>query len=564
MKAIKIILLFCIAALSISNVQAQKPCEIDSYTNNNETGFKIIQSSIDKSFYTVSVSGLYGSASSAGIQFIHLNKYSPCGNLIWKKKVDSTNIPATFGAWIIDLWEDSGNILFTAYFNDNSHNNIRLFKSDTTGNLYWKIHTGDSTQFRDYTINNTARVEENKFVFAGYVTDSRIPYPNNKTSIIIMTDTNGNRWYQDTLFGFENILNAYKFSNDSLLLLGYKNKTLLNSRLNYTNNRKQLNTIKIEQNFFPNYLGLNYENNEIFYIGSTSDTAYFARYSLNGTLIKEKVITVSENSLVKNLFHSYYYMDKSTIHVKGIEQNKFIISGNYNVILDSNFNIIWYDTLNNPNGKIFLGSIKTKDSTIASVGTGNFHTSGIGNIVSQNWFGITSLFHYVKSITISGNNLISALHGTCQLNALISPLDADNPNIIWSVNDSNIASVSQTSLVTAKTNGIVTVVARSQDGSGIMGSKNVVISNQDSKTNEVDENKRIQIFPNPANEFIILTHNTCFNELHYTLFDMYGKEILKGIHSKSFPKIDINGLHSGFYFLKIEEFAANNYKIIKN
>lgn len=178
--------------------------------------------------------------------------------------------------------------------------------------------------------------------------------------------------------------------------------------------------------------------------------------------------------------------------------------------MDSNFKIIWFDTSSLQSKRVF-NSILTKDSTIASVGTGNFHASGIGNLVSQNWFGITSLFHYVKSITISGNNFIGDLHGTCQLSALISPIDANNPKIIWSVNDSNIATITQNGLVRAKTNGIVTAIASSQDGSGILSSKNILINNQDSKTNDVNESIRIQIYPNPANDYIILSHNTKFN-----------------------------------------------------
>ncbi len=116
MKAIKILFLFCIATLSLSNVHGQKPCEIDSYTNNYETGFKIIQSSIDKSIYTISISGLNGRLGNDKPNF-NLTKYNSCGDLQWKSNLWSSSLP---GFGVGGIWEETnGDIISSIFYKNN-------------------------------------------------------------------------------------------------------------------------------------------------------------------------------------------------------------------------------------------------------------------------------------------------------------------------------------------------------------------------------------------------------------------------------------------------------------
>lgn len=560
MKAIKILFLFCIAALSISNVQAQKPCEIDSYTNNFETGFKIIQSSIDKSIFTISISGLNGRLGNDKPNF-NLTKYNSCGDLQWKSNLWSSSIP---GFGVGGIWEETnGDIISSIFYKNNlGGTTVRLLRANKSGSLLSNIVIGDSTKL--FNIFNTLKTNNNKVLLLGNFEYINSTGTNRKYNHFILADTNGNIYKDDSInlsnTANNSILFAYKINQDSILLLGYDDKELFITNIDINGNI--LDFFKIKQLYFPLYFASNTKNNELLFIGNSSnnDSTYVVRYDQSGSILKDSIFT---NNKLVNLNSDIYYFDNLQSHITPLTNGNVLFSANNNVIMDSNLKIIWFDTTSMQSKRIF-NSILTKDSTIASVGTGNFHTSGIGNIVSQNWFGITSFFHYVKSITISGNSFIDDLHGTCQLSALISPIDADYPNIIWSVNDSNMATITQNGLVTAKTNGIVTAIASSQDGSGIMSTKNIRINNQDSKTTEVNAASRIQIYPNPANDFICLSHNTKFNEIHYTLFDIYGIEMLKGVYSKSSSKIDLNGLQSGIYFLKIDEFAPINYKIIKN
>ncbi|MBN1186865.1 MAG: Ig-like domain-containing protein, partial [Bacteroidales bacterium] len=80
----------------------------------------------------------------------------------------------------------------------------------------------------------------------------------------------------------------------------------------------------------------------------------------------------------------------------------------------------------------------------------------------------------VTGITVTGNGnaqTITTYKGTLQLSATILPVNATNKSITWSIkNDTGQAAISPTGLVTAVSDGTVTVTATSNDGSGVSGS----------------------------------------------------------------------------------------------
>jgi uncharacterized protein YjdB len=89
----------------------------------------------------------------------------------------------------------------------------------------------------------------------------------------------------------------------------------------------------------------------------------------------------------------------------------------------------------------------------------------------------------VASITVTGAGgatTITTDNGTLQLNSAVLPSNATNKTVTWSItNGSNLASINtSTGLVTATDNGIITVRATANDGSGVYGSLIVTISNQ--------------------------------------------------------------------------------------
>ena len=88
----------------------------------------------------------------------------------------------------------------------------------------------------------------------------------------------------------------------------------------------------------------------------------------------------------------------------------------------------------------------------------------------------------VSSIVVTGTGgatVITTNGGTLQMLANVLPVNATNPTYTWSVTPgTGTATISPTGLLTAVTNGIVTVVATANDASGVTGTLNITISNQ--------------------------------------------------------------------------------------
>ena len=88
----------------------------------------------------------------------------------------------------------------------------------------------------------------------------------------------------------------------------------------------------------------------------------------------------------------------------------------------------------------------------------------------------------VSSITVTGEgglDYIDVQAGTLQMIATVLPEDASNPSVNWSVvNETGFANITEDGLLSAVGDGTVTVSAAALDGSGVVGSLTVTISNQ--------------------------------------------------------------------------------------
>jgi hypothetical protein len=94
---------------------------------------------------------------------------------------------------------------------------------------------------------------------------------------------------------------------------------------------------------------------------------------------------------------------------------------------------------------------------------------------------------YIDNITLSGGTEITQDNGTLQITATITPEDATNKVLIWSVeNGTGMAMIDQDGLLTAIADGEVTVVATSTDGSYEDASLTVTISGQVTEMWEVN------------------------------------------------------------------------------
>jgi hypothetical protein len=93
----------------------------------------------------------------------------------------------------------------------------------------------------------------------------------------------------------------------------------------------------------------------------------------------------------------------------------------------------------------------------------------------------------VTNITVTGvggSNTVSTYKGTLQLSATVSPSNATNKEVTWSIeNATGQATINSGGLFTAITNGTVTARATAIDGSGVYGIFVITISNQVIPTN---------------------------------------------------------------------------------
>lgn len=106
--------------------------------------------------------------------------------------------------------------------------------------------------------------------------------------------------------------------------------------------------------------------------------------------------------------------------------------------------------------------------------------TGGGNNGGSNDNGNTNVAVTAITVTSAGNAATVATdNGTLQMSAAIAPSNATNKAVTWSViNGTGTASISNTGLLRAISNGTVTVKATANDGSGKYGTKTITLSNQ--------------------------------------------------------------------------------------
>ncbi len=88
----------------------------------------------------------------------------------------------------------------------------------------------------------------------------------------------------------------------------------------------------------------------------------------------------------------------------------------------------------------------------------------------------------VTNITVSGAGGLTTINtdkGTLQLFSAVSPDNAEIKTVTWSIiNGTGQATINQSGLITAVSNGVVTARATAKDGSGVNGQLGITISNQ--------------------------------------------------------------------------------------
>jgi lysophospholipase L1-like esterase/uncharacterized protein YjdB len=104
------------------------------------------------------------------------------------------------------------------------------------------------------------------------------------------------------------------------------------------------------------------------------------------------------------------------------------------------------------------------------------------NVSSQKVIEVVQQVILAESVEVKGeggSTTISVNKGTLQMQANVLPAEASSPEVVWSVtNGTGKATIDAKGLLTANSNGIVTVKATTTDGTNLLGQLVISISNQ--------------------------------------------------------------------------------------
>ena len=121
------------------------------------------------------------------------------------------------------------------------------------------------------------------------------------------------------------------------------------------------------------------------------------------------------------------------------------------------------------NKNVKWSSSNTGVATVSSTGLVTAKEEGIGTIACLSADGyVVALCDIIVGVPVTGIKINTTARSlevgeTFQLKAWPQPVNASNREVIWSSSDRNVASVSESGVVTAWKGGVATITAKSQD-----------------------------------------------------------------------------------------------------
>jgi Leucine-rich repeat (LRR) protein len=343
-------------------------------------------------------------------------------------------------------------------------------------------------------------------------------------------------------------LTELRCADNSISSLNLSNNTNL---IKLYCNDNSLNGLDVSQNTNLEYLFCN-NNISLSSINVSLNTS-LQRLDFSNTSISN--LDVSLNSALIRLVCTQTGLSNLDLSNNG-SLNFFNCSNNslnsLNIANGNNSNFTFFNASSNSN----LTCIEVDDIA--------YSTSNWTNIDATTSFS-TNCIVLVSSITVQGQagaTTITTQGGTLQMEATILPANADDATYTWSVMDgSGTATIDVNGLLTAITDGTVTVIAAANDASNTAGTITITISNQTTTgINELTA-ANLSIYPNPTSSEITFSNIQSKIE-SIAIINIRGKAIKTVIPTNNI--IDVSDLTKGIYFLQIQtENEIINSKFIK-
>jgi uncharacterized protein YjdB len=202
---------------------------------------------------------------------------------------------------------------------------------------------------------------------------------------------------------------------------------------------------------------------------------------------------------------------------------------------------------------------------------GHIGTAGAVRLAKAQWWLLARIAGWdggtnnipVTGITVTGaggSSVISTDTGTLQLSATVTPTNATNQTIIWSIfNGTGQATISNMGLVTAISNGTVTARATSNDGSGVYGTLVITITTVTGIAGSSDKTELYKIIVT-GHEIRILLNND-FISWKASLYNSQGRLISSKLVKSDVLVFDFSSFYSGIYIVVLSN--RNHRQIIK-
>ncbi len=159
----------------------------------------------------------------------------------------------------------------------------------------------------------------------------------------------------------------------------------------------------------------------------------------------------------------------------------------------------------------------------------------------------------VASITVNSDAAeLNGSRNTMQMSVDILPADATDKSVSWSVSNTAIAGINATGLLIAYGNGTVTVTATANDGSGVTGTKDIVVLVTSIDNVEFGD---LNIYPNPVSDKLNISCSTMIKSV--SIIDITGNVSMETTNISSQMSIDTKELDSGLYLIKITSLTGN-------
>ena len=160
-----------------------------------------------------------------------------------------------------------------------------------------------------------------------------------------------------------------------------------------------------------------------------------------------------------------------------------------------------------------------------------------------------------ESITVTtstGQSVIDADDGTLQMIAVVSPETATLETVYWKVDNTSIATIDQDGLLTAKTNGTVTVTASSLElNSAVKNEMTITVSGQTGIENFTGDGN-LRIYPNPAGG-ALFTVEGLDDMSRLVVLNINGEQVFAAdLFHQSSVKLDLN-IPAGIYIVRISD-----------